>query len=29
LRSAGRGFSAAWADYERTVVSRDGSSAAV
>jgi ABC-type multidrug transport system fused ATPase/permease subunit len=25
LRAAGRGFSAAWADYERTVVSRDGS----
>jgi ABC-type multidrug transport system fused ATPase/permease subunit len=24
LRAAGRGFSAAWADYERTVVSRDG-----
>jgi ATP-binding cassette subfamily B protein len=28
LRSAGRGFSAAWADYERTVVSRDGSGTA-
>ncbi len=28
LRSAGRGFSAAWADYERTVVSRDGGVAA-
>jgi ATP-binding cassette subfamily B protein len=28
LRSAGRGFSAAWADYERTVVSRDGTNAA-
>jgi len=24
LRAAGRGFSAAWSDYERTVVSRDG-----
>lgn len=28
LRTAGRGFSAAWADYERTVVSRDGGVAA-
>lgn len=28
LRSAGRGFSAAWADYEKTVVSRDGGVAA-
>ncbi|MFN4896669.1 MAG: ABC transporter ATP-binding protein [Pseudomonadota bacterium] len=28
LRTAGRGFSAAWADYERTVVSRDGGIAA-
>jgi ATP-binding cassette subfamily B protein len=28
LRAAGRGFSAAWADYERTVVSRDGGVAA-
>lgn len=28
LRAAGRGFSAAWSDYERTVVSRDGGAAA-
>ena len=28
LRTAGRGFAAAWADYERTVVSRDGGIAA-
>lgn len=28
LRTAGKGFSAAWADYERTVVSRDGGIAA-
>jgi ATP-binding cassette subfamily B protein len=28
LRAAGRGFSAAWADYERTVVSGDGGIAA-
>ena len=24
LRAAGRGFSAAWADYERTVISGEG-----
>jgi ABC-type multidrug transport system fused ATPase/permease subunit len=28
LRSAGRGFSAAWSDYERTVTSGDGGAAA-